>query len=191
MASLPIDGGPLVWREAHEANKTTCLRRCHYGDGGNSRLAYPMQGQTPEQENADRAACHNWAVAETGFDPSLVYAAQQAGVPTRTITDVTRRMVVTPGGIGGARGNAGGPSHMLIDVEKRQLRTAPLGGEQRADDIESLAVTDKAILLHGKGIKETDRAWSAVISLETGNVTAGVSTLDSSLSLLGKCTAQP
>jgi hypothetical protein len=80
---------------------------------------------------------------------------------------------------------------MVIDVEKKQLRTAPLGGEQRADDIESLAVTDKAILLHGKGIKETDRAWSAVISLETGNVTAGVSTLDSSLSLLGKCTAQP
>jgi len=25
---------------------------------------------------------------------------------------------------------------MLIDVEKKQLRTAPLGGEQRADDIE-------------------------------------------------------
>ena len=80
---------------------------------------------------------------------------------------------------------------MLIDVEKKRLRTAPLGGEQRADDIESLAVTDKAILLHGKGIKETNRSWSAVISLETGDVTAGVSTLDSSLSLLGKCTAQP
>jgi hypothetical protein len=80
---------------------------------------------------------------------------------------------------------------MLIDVEKKQLRTAPLGGERRADDIESVAVTDKAILLHGSGIKQTDRTWSAVISLETGDVTAGVSTLDSSLSLLGKCTAQP
>jgi hypothetical protein len=64
-----------------------------------------MKGQTPEQENADRAACHDWAVAQTGFDPSLVYAAQQAGVPTRTITQATSRMV-TPGGIGGARGNA-------------------------------------------------------------------------------------
>ena len=64
-----------------------------------------MQGQTLEQQNAGRAACHDWAVAQTGFDPSLVYAAQQAGVPTRTITNVTRRMV-TPGGIGGARGNA-------------------------------------------------------------------------------------
>jgi hypothetical protein len=72
---------------------------------GRALFAYPMKGQTPEQENADRAACHNWAVTQTGFDPSLVYAAQQAGVPTRTITNVTRKMV-TPGGIGGARGNA-------------------------------------------------------------------------------------
>lgn len=69
-------------------------------------FTYPLKGQTPEQESADRAACHDWAVAQTGFDPSLVYAAQQAGVPTRTIANVTRRMVVTPGGIGGARGNA-------------------------------------------------------------------------------------
>jgi hypothetical protein len=80
---------------------------------------------------------------------------------------------------------------MLIDVEKKQLRTAPLGGDPRADDIDSVTVTDKAILLHGTGKKDSDRTWSAVISLDTGNVTAGVSTLDSSLSLLGKCTAQP
>src|SRR3974390_721491 len=32
----------------------------------------------------------------------------------------------------------------------------------RADDIESVAVTDKAILLHGTGKRETDRTWSAV-----------------------------
>jgi hypothetical protein len=80
---------------------------------------------------------------------------------------------------------------MLIDMEKKQLRTAPLGGEHRADDIESVEVNDKAILLHGTGKRETNRTWSAIISLETGNLNAGVSTLDSSLSLLGKCSAQP
>ena len=72
---------------------------------GRALFTYPMKGQTLEQQNADRAACHDWAVAQTGFDPSLIYAAQQAGVPQRTISNVTRRMV-TPGGIGGARGNA-------------------------------------------------------------------------------------
>ena len=80
---------------------------------------------------------------------------------------------------------------MLIDMEKKQLRRAPLGGEASADGIDSVAVTEKAILLHGTGKKDADRTWSAVISLETGNLTAGVSTLDSSLSLVGKCTAQP
>ena len=48
--------------------------------GGNALFAYPTRGQTPEQQAADRAACHEWAVAQTGHDPSLVFAAQQAGV---------------------------------------------------------------------------------------------------------------
>ena len=78
---------------------------CAQTVSGRALFAYPMKGQTLEQQNADRAACHDWAVAQTGFDPSFVYAAQQAGVPQRTISNVTRRMV-TPGGIGGARGNA-------------------------------------------------------------------------------------
>ena len=30
-------------------------------------------------EEADRAACHEWAVAQTGHDPSLVFAAQRSG----------------------------------------------------------------------------------------------------------------
>jgi hypothetical protein len=80
---------------------------------------------------------------------------------------------------------------MLLDIENKQLKSAPLGGETRADDIEGVVVTDKAILLHGTGKRESDRTWSALVSLETGNLTAGVSTLDSALSLLGKCSAQP
>ena len=47
--------------------------------GGNALFTYPMQGQTPEQESADRSACHNWAVQQTGFDPSAIFIAQQAG----------------------------------------------------------------------------------------------------------------
>ena len=80
---------------------------------------------------------------------------------------------------------------MVLDIEKKQLRSAPLGGEPRADDIEGLAVTDKAILIHGTGKREADRTVSALISLETGNLTAGISTIDSAISLLGNCSAQP
>jgi len=80
---------------------------------------------------------------------------------------------------------------MVLDMEKKQLRSAPLGGEPRVDDIEGLSVTSKAILIHGTGKRETDRTVSALISLETGNLTAGISTLESSISLLGNCSAQP
>ncbi|HEY4215335.1 MAG TPA: glycine zipper 2TM domain-containing protein [Steroidobacteraceae bacterium] len=32
--------------------------------------AYPLQNQTPEQQDRDRYDCHLWAVKQTGFDPS-------------------------------------------------------------------------------------------------------------------------
>ena len=69
-----------------------------YGTG-RALLAYPMKGQTLEQENADRSACHDWAVAQTGYDPTLVYAAQQywikpsAGTGAPTLPTSTNREV--------------------------------------------------------------------------------------------------
>lgn len=67
-------------------------------------FAYPMQGQTPEQETADRAACHQWAVEQTGFDPFVGLPAQErsggvlAGVPINA----------RPGHTGSGRGVGGG-----------------------------------------------------------------------------------
>lgn len=80
---------------------------------------------------------------------------------------------------------------MLLDVENKKLSSAPLGHEARSDDIDSVSVTDEAILLHGIGKRgPTDRTWSALISLKTGKMSAGVSTPDASLALSGKCTAR-
>jgi hypothetical protein len=31
---------------------------------------YPRNGQTPEQQSADRFECHSWARTQTGFDPT-------------------------------------------------------------------------------------------------------------------------
>ena len=45
---------------------------------------YPERGQTQEQQDRDRYECFNWAVRETGFDPSrrpLVREQRQAVVP--------------------------------------------------------------------------------------------------------------
>lgn len=37
-------------------------------------FVYPQQGQSADLEDRDRYECHNWAVQQTGFDPSAPYA---------------------------------------------------------------------------------------------------------------------
>ena len=73
-------------------------------------FAYPMKGQTPEEENADRAACHDWAVVQTGYDPTLIYAAQQQRYwITSKSTGASYEKPAFPnksGGFGGALTNA-------------------------------------------------------------------------------------
>jgi hypothetical protein len=79
-----------------------------YGTG-RALLAYPMKGQTLEQENADRAACHDWAVAQTGYDPTLVYATQQYWIKPGAGTGASYEHPRYPhqsGGFVGAMGNA-------------------------------------------------------------------------------------
>ena len=34
------------------------------------QYVYPAKGQTPEKQKSDEAACHTWAVQQTGFDPA-------------------------------------------------------------------------------------------------------------------------
>jgi hypothetical protein len=80
-----------------------------YAQSGTGRalLAYPLKGQTLEQENADRAACHDWAVTQTGYDPTLVYAAQQYWIkPGATGASYERPRYNQPAGFVGAMGNA-------------------------------------------------------------------------------------
>jgi hypothetical protein len=37
---------------------------------GDDFFVYPRNGQTPEQQSADRYQCHSWAKTQTGFDPT-------------------------------------------------------------------------------------------------------------------------
>jgi hypothetical protein len=73
-------------------------------------LAYPLQGQTPQQQEADRAACHTWAVQQSGYDPSglpIVVRPRRPGaftglvVPTPTGASETVVTDPTGGVIGG------------------------------------------------------------------------------------------
>lgn len=84
------------------------------------------------------------------------------------------------------------PAVMLLDVEKKKFKSAPLGQEPIANDIENVTVTGEFVLLHGIGKNApTPRAFSALVSMKTGKLSAGVSTPDASLAITGECTAQP
>lgn len=49
-------------------------------------IAYPMYGQSQEQQDRDRYECHRWAAAQSGFDP-----ASAAYAPPPQVADVYRR----------------------------------------------------------------------------------------------------
>ncbi len=59
-------------------------------------VAYPTQGQTPQQLDRDRYECHNWAVSQSGFDPSVPGTAPR------------QQVVVVAGGPPPGAGVAGG-----------------------------------------------------------------------------------
>jgi hypothetical protein len=40
------------------------------GKGGDDFFVYPRNGQSEAQQSQDRFECHQWAVEQTGFDPS-------------------------------------------------------------------------------------------------------------------------
>ncbi|MFL5814213.1 MAG: hypothetical protein ACJ763_11600 [Bdellovibrionia bacterium] len=46
-------------------------------DAGAQVTAYPAQGQSPQQQEMDKAACQDFAKSQTGFDPQQ--ALSQAG----------------------------------------------------------------------------------------------------------------
>jgi len=63
------------------------------------QYVYPAKGQTPDQQKTDEAACHTWAIQQSGYDPAKPPPPPAAAPPT-TATGTT------PGA--GARGAARG-----------------------------------------------------------------------------------
>jgi hypothetical protein len=91
----------------------------HAQTGGRALLIY-KEGVTPEQENKDRAACNEWAVQQSGFDPAAIYTAQQAGVRTRTIFEVVGKLDTASGGTD-PRWGSGAFGGASTSADKRRL----------------------------------------------------------------------
>jgi hypothetical protein len=64
------------------------------------QIVYPGKGQSAQQQKKDESECHQWAVQQTGVDPTKAAAPAPSAAPPTTATGVT------PGA--GARGAARG-----------------------------------------------------------------------------------
>jgi hypothetical protein len=53
------------------------------------QYVYPANGQSPEQQKKDEAACYSWAVQQTGFDPAKPPQQAPAPKPPTTATGTT------------------------------------------------------------------------------------------------------
>ena len=66
---------------------------------------FPTEGQTPEQQATDEAACYNWAVENTGTDP---FALQKQAQQTEQQSQQAQQQIAASGQGAGARGALGG-----------------------------------------------------------------------------------
>jgi hypothetical protein len=79
------DPPPLAGNSA----SSTASADSQQAPGSTTIYAYPKNGQTDDQAAADRFQCHQWAVSQTGFDPSGGSAPASANAPA----DYRRAMI--------------------------------------------------------------------------------------------------
>jgi hypothetical protein len=77
------------------------------------------------------------------------------------------------------------PAFIEVDLEAKRLSTTAASGENRATPIENVTRRDGLIVLQGF---EMGRAFSWVISEETGQVTAAIASEGRAVSVFGSCT---
>lgn len=71
-------------------------------------IAYPAQGQTADQQKRDRYECHQWAVEQSGFDPTQQQAAPPPAAPPPQVTTSPLRGAARGAAIGAVGGAIGG-----------------------------------------------------------------------------------
>ena len=110
--------------------------------------AYPMRGQTPEQQDRDHYECSIWATQQTGFDPSA------PGVPPQQQVHVVSGPPPGSGTAAGAVTGAilgaviGGPYHGPGPALAGAIVGGAIGtaAEQNARTSQTVTVTDQRAL---------------------------------------------
>ncbi len=61
-------------------------------NAGEDLIVYPKNGQSKDQQAADRFECHGWAKNQTGFDPTLAGGGVQGGDVDRSRSNYNRAL---------------------------------------------------------------------------------------------------
>ena len=127
------------------------------------QFVYPAKGQSPQQQKKDEAECHQWAVGQTGVDPTKpqqqAAAPAQPTTPTGTTPGAGVRGAARGAVIGGIAGDAGagaaagavaGRGQSRRDNRNQQQQAA--AQQQQAQSSQNAAYSKaRAACLEGRG----------------------------------------
>jgi hypothetical protein len=127
------------------------------------QFAYPAKGQSAQQQEKDEAACHSWAVKQSGFDPAKPPPPSQAPQQATTATGTTpgagvrgaaRGAVV--GGIAGDSGAGAAAGAAAARAQSRRQNAATTQQQQQAGTQQQQAgqagfAKARAACLEGRG----------------------------------------
>jgi OmpA family protein len=90
-------------------------------------IVYPAKGQSQEQQSKDQYECHQWAVQQSGFDPSAASSSAQASPQSQKMLGRGSQPNAVRGGArGAALGAVGGA--IAGDAGKGAAAGAAIGG---------------------------------------------------------------
>ena len=124
------------------------------------QYVYPAKGQSPQQQKSDEAACHTWAVQQTGFDPAKPPPQQQAATPPTTATGTTpgagARGAVVGEVVGGDARTGAAAGAVAARGQSRRQNAAAAGQAQQQQQAstqqqQSAFAKARAACLEGRG----------------------------------------
>ncbi len=100
------------------------------------QIVYPAKGQSAQQQKKDEAECYQWAVSNTGIDPSKPTPAQAQAAPPTTATGTTpgagARGAARGAVVGGIMGDAGAGAAAGAMAGRAQSRRQNAAQQQQA-----------------------------------------------------------
>jgi hypothetical protein len=134
------------------------------GETSAQQYVYPAKGQSPQQQKSDEAACYQWAVQQTGFDPAKPAPQQAAPKPATTATGTTpgagvrgaARGAVVGEMVGGDAGAGAAAGAAAARAQSRRQNAAAAGQAQQqqqaaAQQQQAAFAKARAACLEGRG----------------------------------------